>query len=146
MDREDNDLKTMLKTITAIVIGGAIVWYLFYKPTTQPVGSTSIESGSQYKNDEVWELNRSVDGRIANLRVSRDAQINDGGSGNNNNKSTTVYRPLESPINQISDNRISNTINVDQLTNMVQNRLQKRWVELNKKTNDYERQRRFGMI
>lgn len=134
-------------SILGSIIGGFIV-YLILKDRLQaqlPVGS------QQYQNAESWQLNRGLDGRISNLVVSRDAHIGNGSIHANEHGFHTTYLPLsiegEYSVPTVPTVPIvNNKINVDDLTNMVQQRLQKRWEQLNKKQNDYERQRRYGMV
>ena len=143
MDFNENPEKQSSPLWTSImgsIIGGLFIFWLL-KSSLQnlPIGTM----GSQYQNAETWQLNRGLDGRISNLTVSRDARIGDGGISPNEHGFHTTYLPL--PIEN-SVPIVNNKINVDDLTNMVQQRLQKRWEQLNKKTNDYERQRRYGMV
>ena len=142
----DEDLKSFLRTVASIVVGGALVYYLFYRPHTQSVGTQSVgtvsnvENHQKYTNAEIWHPIRDQNGHITDLQVSRNAQIGNGNIQTNVNGSTTTYLPLEN----VRTNQVNNKIDVDMITNMVQNRLQKRWVQLNKKTNDLTRQQRYG--
>jgi len=89
----DSDTKSMLTNIVSIVIAGAIIYYLFYKPAVQlqqyqfqqQIREQQYQQYQQpyrqqqqleYKNDERWEVTRSKDGFISNIRVVRDAKTN----------------------------------------------------------------------
>lgn len=135
-----------------VAIGAAFVYLILKDRSVQTVGKTESVNDvnmsgqvvtSQYKNDETWNLNRGQDGRIMNLVVSRDARVGNGIGNNVNdiNNSTTTYVPLGNTNNQAYD---SNKINVDLLTERIQQKLDKRYTELNKKICDLDRQRRFG--
>jgi hypothetical protein len=126
-DNMDEDLKSILKTVVGVVIGGTILYYLFYKPSTQ---STETAGNRQ---------------RYTDLNTDSNTDLN-------NNRLSTIYRPIgtETEIKTLDTNQINNNVNnkidVDQLTNMVQQRLQKRWIKLNKKENDMQRQQRYGFV
>lgn len=97
----DNDTKSFLTNIVSIVIGGAIIWYLFWKPALQLQQSNQLQSqqyqqqyqpyyqqqsnlsapivapmvNTGYKNDEKWVIERGKDGHIRSLQVVRDAKV-----------------------------------------------------------------------
>lgn len=151
MDFSDENPKcsgSLWNSILGSIIGGFVV-YLLLKDRLQaqlPVGI----GGQQYQNAESWQLQRGDDGRISNLTVSRDAHIGNGYNKENRDDKSVVYKPLS------YDNRgceitysdypesINKTINVDLLTETVNQRLEKRWAQLNKKENDLMRRQRFG--
>lgn len=129
----------MWSALFGFALGAAFVYIVF----KDKIDRTVETIGSQYKNDEVWQLNRGSDGRIANLRVSRDAQVgNDIGNSNIINDTHQLspgYIPIEIPDYQ-------GRIDVDSLTSAIQQKLEKRYMELNKKQSDLHRRQRFGMV
>lgn len=87
----DGDTKSMLTNIVSIVIAGAIIYYLFYKPAIQlqqyqqqyqmrrqeyqqPILEQS-RLGNSYKNNEKWAITRNREGFISNIEVIRDAKV-----------------------------------------------------------------------
>lgn len=101
----NDDLKSMLRTIASIVIGGAIVYFLFYKPNIQQTQISSsqyvisrmdkleqllMQNGqssltqqmtqipiqdTSYKNAETWEIERGPNGFISKVRADRNAKV-----------------------------------------------------------------------
>jgi len=99
----DSDTKSFLTNIVCIVIGGAIVFYLFYRPAVQLQQSNQLQlqqnqlqqqirqqdyqqyqqtqplplsnPSSNYKNAEKWEITRNKDGFISNIKVDRNARV-----------------------------------------------------------------------
>lgn len=155
MDFDENPkcYNSLWLSILGSIVGGYFLFLILKKSLEIPSIGTM---GSHYLNDENWSLSRGEDGRISNLTVSRNAQISN--EYHNENKPSVIYKPLSaenrgceitysdySDYSDPIDNRINNKIDVDQLTNMVQQRLQKRWAQLNKKENDLLRRQRFGM-
>jgi hypothetical protein len=153
MDFDENPkcYNSLWLSILGSIIGGYVLFLILKRSLENPSIGTV---GSQYVNDENWTLSRGEDGRISNLSVSRNAQINSGIHNENKTSSSVIYKPLSDEnrgceitySDRVDNNRINNRIDVDLLTSMVQTRLQKRWEQLNKKENDYQRQKRFGMV
>jgi ABC-type lipoprotein release transport system permease subunit len=141
-DTKSFDLNSLFIGIIGSIIGGFFVYWILKDINKQ----SNIITGQQYLNNERWYPIRDISGRIVDLHVSTNAQINDG------NRSHTIYRSIGpvlseySPETNIVNNQIASKISVDQLTDMVNQRLQKRWIQLNKKENDMARQRRFNMV
>lgn len=54
----DSDTKSMLKTIVSIVIGGAIVYYLFYKPSIQLQQSNQLQL-QQFQQNQLQQFQQN---------------------------------------------------------------------------------------
>lgn len=118
-----------------LIAGAAAIIYFLSKNSQQ---TTPVKSS--YDNDENWELVRGEGGFIENLRVARHANV-----GNNDSSYMPSYMPSVGRKPFGFDGSNSQRIDIDELTDKIQQRLENRYTNLNVKQSDLYRRQRFGM-
>lgn len=98
----DDDTKAMLKTIISIIIGGAVVYYLFYRPSVQLQQSNQLKLQEEVLKLQEQQQLHNIKRYLQEERIANTENVGQNPSTYKNNEKWEIVRGKNGFISNIS--------------------------------------------